>query len=205
MRIGVFGGSFDPIHTGHLILAETAREAAALDEIRFVPVATNPLKPDGPRASNRQRAEMIRLAIGGHTGFTLDEIELKREGISYTVDTLAEFHQQNPGDEWFLIMGSDSLRQFDRWKDAARICELAIPLVAPRHGSEIDLDLFRPWTSESRMQEIREHAFAFPRIELSSTELRERIGQSRSIRYRTPRSVECYIDQANLYAPPTQN
>ncbi len=201
MRIGVFGGSFDPVHYGHLILAEAAREAAGLDRILMMPTATSPLKPDGPQAGDRQRLEMLGLAIGGNPSLEVCDIELQREGISYTIDTLLQLQQDHPADQLFLLIGSDSLQQFQRWKDPARICELAIPLVAARHGSPADLNLLAPLVDASRMQDIQKYAFEFPRIEISSSGLRQRIAAGQSIRYRLPRSVESYIENAKLYQP----
>ena len=198
-RIGIFGGCFDPIHMGHLILADYARESAALDRVVFIPAATSPLKPAGTVATNRQRLEMVSLAIGGNPNFDVDDFELQRDGISYTVDTLDEFSRRFPDAELFLIMGADSLEQFAKWKNPRQICELATLLVGARYGSEVDLDLLVSFASEDRMKAIRSAAFEFPRIEISSTGLRNRIGSRKSIRYRTPRSVEAYIENAKLY------
>jgi nicotinate-nucleotide adenylyltransferase len=198
-RIGVFGGSFDPVHIGHLILADFAREAAGLDRILFIPAAISPFKPDGTSASNRQRQEMLGLAIAGNPAFAVDEIELQREGVSYTVATLEVLHERLAGDELFLLIGSDSLQQFSRWKNPARICQLATLLVGARHGSPVDLEGLRPFADAGQMKAIGESGFEFPRIEISSTELRQRVAAGKSIRYRTPRSVEAYIEHARLY------
>lgn len=199
MKLGIFGGSFDPVHFGHLMLADAAREAAGLDQVIFVPADISPLKPDGPRAKDRQRLEMLQLALGGNESFTLSEMELKRDGISYTVDTLEQLHAERPDDELFLMVGADSLQDFGKWKDTRRICELAIPLVAARHGSSANLDRLSEFVNADRLAEIKAHAFEFPIIELSSTELRQRVAAGQSIRYRTPRAVECYIQNAKLY------
>ncbi len=198
-RIGVFGGSFDPVHIGHLILADFAREAAALDRILFIPASKSPLKPIGTVATNRQRLEMLSLAIGGNRHFEVDDVELLRDGVSYTVDTLEALQQKFPNDELFLIMGSDSLEQFSQWKQPQRICELATPLVGARHGSKIDLSVLASFVNAARLKAIESAAFEFPRIEISSTDLRHRIAAQTSIRYRTPHSVEAYIENARLY------
>ncbi len=200
MRIGIFGGSFDPVHYGHLILADVARETAGLDRVLFVPAARSPLKPDPPVARDRQRLEMLGLALAGNPAFETSDIELQRDGISYTVDTLESLRQDHPESELFLLIGADSLEQFYLWKDPRRICELAIPLVAARHGSTADLGLLAPLVDQPRMEQIEKFAFEFPRVEISSTRLRERLATGKSIRYRLPRSVESYIENAKLYA-----
>ena len=199
MKLGIFGGSFDPIHQGHLILAECALEAAQLDQILFVPADISPLKPDGPRATDRQRMEMLQLATGGNPKFSISRMELDREGVSYTVDTLEAIHQQQPEDELFLLMGADSLESLDQWKDVPRICDLAIPLVAMRPGHDADLNQLSPFVSGERLDVIKGHAFESPLIQISSSQLRKNIMAGTSVRYRTPRSVECYLQNAKLY------
>lgn len=199
MKLGIFGGSFDPIHQGHLILAECAMEAAQLDQILFVPADISPLKPEGPRATDRQRMEMLQLATGGNSKFSISRMELDREGTSYTVDTLEAIHQEQPQDELFLLIGADSLQSFEKWKDVSRICELAIPLVAMRPGYDGDLSQLESFVSRERLEVIKNHAFKSPLIEISSSQLRKHIMAGTSVRYRTPRSVECYLQNAKLY------
>src|SRR6187200_183052 len=109
MRLGVFGGAFDPVHYGHLILAEQCREQARLDEVWFVPAARHPFKAGTTAAAFDRRAEMVRLAVAGHPAFRVNEMEKDRPGLSYTADTLDEFRRQNPDDELFLLVGSDTL------------------------------------------------------------------------------------------------
>lgn len=181
------------------MLADYAMEVAGLDQVMFIPADTSPLKPDGPRAKDRQRLEMLQLALGGNESFVLSNMEIQREGVSYTVDTLEAIHAERPDDELFLLVGADSLEDFGQWKNARRICQLAIPLVAARHGSSADLHQLSGFVSAARLDEIKRYSFEFPRIEISSTDLRERIAGCRSIRYRTPRAVECYIQNAKLY------
>lgn len=199
MKLGIFGGSFDPVHFGHLILADCAREAADLDQIIFVPAATSPLKPEGPQARDKQRVEMLQLALGGNEHFQLSKVELERDGVSFTIDTLEVIGNEYPQAELFLIVGADSLEDFGRWKEVQRLCQMAIPLVGARRGSNADLEQLTEWVTPERFEQIRQYAFEFPWIELSSTELRERLAAGKSIRYRTPRSVECYIQNAKLY------
>ena len=132
MRIGILGGSFDPVHQGHLIIAEQCREAARLDQVWWLPCATQPLKEFRPRASDRQRVEMLELAIAGHPEFSVCRLELDRGGTSFAVDTLEQLQQEHAGDQLFWIMGDDSLETFSQWKSPARFCQLATPVVAAR-------------------------------------------------------------------------
>lgn len=200
MRIALFGGSFDPIHLGHLILAERCREQARLDHVIFVPSDTGPHKPDGPKANDKQRLETIRLALSGHEPFVVSDTEIKRGGVSYTVDTLTEMAKLYEGDELFFLMGADSLEGFHSWKEPERICELAIPLVVNRPGSaDADLDQFAPLVTAERLEQIKQHAVVAPLIDISSTEIRRRAESGESIRFLTPRAVEKYIETQKMY------
>ena len=120
-RVGVFGGSFDPIHMGHLILAEQCRQQGQLDEVLFIPAAQNPQKENGAVATDRQRVEMVDLAIGGHQGFLRSSIEIERGGESFTVDTLKQLADEMPEAELFLIIGGDSLNSFSTWHEPEEI------------------------------------------------------------------------------------
>ena len=203
MRIGVFGGSFDPIHFGHLLVAEQCREQAKLDKVLFVPAAQSPLKESSPTASDRQRIDMVSLAIAGHSSFEISTIEIDRGDKSYTVETLTQLKKERPDDQLFLIIGQDSLQTFDRWKEPKKICELATPLVVARPDSEntesVDLNLLKPFTSDSMFEELTSLAIAARLIDISSTDIRRRIGDGNSIRFLTTRSVEKYIETAKLY------
>ena len=198
-RVGVFGGSFDPIHVGHLMLAEFCRDAARLDEVRFIPAAQAPHK-DRAEASNQSRLEMLRLATLGNPHFVIDECELHRGGRSFTVDTLEDLASRIPDDELFLLMGSDSLSDFPTWRMPERICELATPLVVHRGGTDSpDWSALEELVSPERLAEIARMAVGFPAVEISSSEMRNRIGLGRSIRYFVPRAVEEYIRHQRLY------
>ena len=200
MRIGLFGGSFDPVHYGHLLLAEYCREQSKLDEVLFMPAATSPHKSDQQPADAKARLEMLRLAIGGHPAFAFSELELNRGGVSYTVDTLATLHEKTPDAEWFFLMGGDSLADLPTWRDPQRICELATPVVVGRHGwAEPDYSGLAQFVDGGRLAEIQRHYVEMPVIELSSTEIRRRVQQGLSIRYQVPRSVEKYIETHGLY------
>ena len=199
MRIGIFGGSFDPVHLGHLLLAEYCREQASLDQVLFVPLFQSPTKPVGPVAKHKQRCEMLKLALGGHPAFQVCDCEIERAGISYTVDTLTELSAQRPDDEFFLLLGADSLESFPNWKDPEGICRLAMPLVGARRGSDCCLEPLKPFLDEVRFQQVLQSKIDFPWIEISSTEIRNAICASCSIRYRVPRSVEMFIETQHLY------
>jgi nicotinate-nucleotide adenylyltransferase len=204
-RLGIFGGSFNPVHYGHLLLAETCREQARLDEVWFVPNALSPLKQDQPPAAAKHRVEMLHLAIGGHESFRLSTTELDRGGISYTVDTLAEIAAQQPASELYFLMGGDSLVDLPKWRDPQRICELALPLVVRRHGSpEPRYDVFASLLTAERLELVRQMTVDMPIIELSASDLRRRAAAGLSLRYRTPRAVEKYIDTHRLYVEAAQ-
>lgn len=200
MRLGIFGGSFNPVHYGHLLLAETCREQARLDEVWFVPNAISPLKQDQPPAGDKHRVEMLKLAIGGHESFRLCTLEIDRGGISYTVDTLDQIAKEQPAADLYFLMGADSLVDLPKWREPERICELAMPLVVRRHGSpEPRWEMLDALLGPERLELVRQMTVDMPIIELSSRELRHRAAGGLSLRFRTPRSVEKYIETHSLY------
>lgn len=199
-RLGLFGGSFDPIHIGHLLIAEYAREQFGLTEVRFIPAAISPLKQDSPPTDAKHRVEMVRLAIGGNAHFKLDERELKRVGPSYTVETLAEIKSEAPEAELFFIMGADSLADLPAWREPERICQLAYLAIALRGGRPApDLDQLRRYLPQDQIATAAEHILALPQLEISSTDIRQRIRNGKSIRYQVPAAVDAYIAAAKLY------
>lgn len=200
MRLGIFGGSFDPVHYGHLLLAECCREQALLDQVWFMPAAVSPHKRVGPAASPSQRIDMLRLATGGHEPFLVSTLEIDRGGISFTVDTLEAIRREQPNAELFLLMGADSLADLPTWREPARICELAIPLVARRAGAaEPNYAALSKLVSPERLEAIRGHRVEMPTMDLSASDLRRRAAANQSLRYRTPRAVEMYIETQRLY------
>jgi nicotinate-nucleotide adenylyltransferase len=204
MRLGIFGGSFDPVHYGHLLLAESAREQLALDEVWLIPAAVSPFKVGQEQAPAKARLEMLELALAGSEHLRASPLEIDRGGISYTVDTLAEIARQQPGAKLFLLMGADSLRDFPKWRGPAQICELATPAVVRRGGApDPDIGGLVAIVSPERLAEIRAAQVQMPLIELSSTDLRARAAAGQSLRYRTPRAVEKYIETHRLYRLPT--
>jgi nicotinate-nucleotide adenylyltransferase len=204
MRLGVYGGSFDPIHLGHLLLAESCREAAGLQEVWFVPAAQSPHKQGRTTTAAHHRLEMVRLAIQGRQDFIVCSEEIDRGGISYTVDTLEWIQARRPEAELFLLLGADSLVDLPRWRSPQRICELALPLVVDRPGSKApDLEVLTPLVPAPRLQAARSSLVEMPQIGISSSVLRERVAQGRSIRYQTPEAVVDYIHSHGLYRRPT--
>ena len=202
-RIGIVGGSFDPIHMGHLLIAEFARETLQLDKVVFVPAAHSPLKSDTPAADDKQRVEMLQLAINANPAFEVDRRELEREGKSYTVTTLQDFKHDHPGAELCFVMGGDSLSTFDQWREPDRICQLAFVAVLQRGGWEnVDRKLLLPHLPVEDQADVEAHFIQAPQIEISSTEIRKRIAERRSVRYQLPAAVAAYIDAQGLYVDP---
>ncbi len=200
MRVGIFGGTFDPVHYGHLLLAETCREQCRLDQVQFMPASIPPHKQQWRLTSAPRRLEMLRLAIAGHAAFVISELEIERGGVTYTVDTLTTLRERLPLDELFFLMGADSLRDLPGWRQAARICELAVPVVVRRRDTpEPDFGVLGDMVSASRLDEIRSHQVQMPLVEFSSTAIRQAVAAGRSIRYQTPRAVEMYIHTQGLY------
>ncbi len=202
-RIGILGGSFDPIHIGHLLMAEYAREQLQLSEVRFIPAAISPLKQDKQPTDAKHRVEMIRLAIGGNSHFKLDERELRREGPSYTVDTLTDLKSEFPASELVFIMGADSLADLQAWREPERICQLAFLAIAARGGQPApDVEQLRRYLPQDQVAGAAEHILNLPQLEISSTDLRARVLSGRTIRYQVPAAVEAYIAAAKLYTSP---
>jgi len=200
LRIGILGGSFDPIHLGHLWIAEAALESLQLDQIRWIPAAVSPLKPAGTVATDRDRLQMLRLATSGCENYFVDDCEIERRGVSYTVDTLSELHTAHPTAELFLIVGSDSLASFQQWHQPERILRIATLAVVQRSGgAKIDFSVLESLADPERIEQFRQSVISMPLIELSSTEIRQRIAAGRSIRFRVPHAVRAYIDAEKLY------
>jgi len=196
MRIGIFGGTFDPLHNGHLVLAEQCREQCRLDEVWFVPAAIPPHKQDLVISPAKTRCDMIEFGISGNPQFKLCRVELDRPGLSYTVTTLQQIHDEDPTRELFLLVGADSIRDLPTWRQPDRILQLAT-IVAVNRGSaaptEAQRQALQP-TIASRIQFV-----GMPGIEISSTDIRQRVTSGQSIRYLVPRAVETYIHQNRVY------
>jgi nicotinate-nucleotide adenylyltransferase len=199
MRVGIFGGTFDPVHLGHLILAEQCRVQARLDEVWFVPSHSPPHK-DKNVTRFEQRCDMLELAVAGHhPAFRIDRTERDLEPPSYTVRTLDHLHARHPGTEFFLLLGSDCLPDFPGWFEPHRIVALAGLVVVPRPGVML-------WTADRLalalgvgVSAVRFQLVACPPIDLASRELRRSVADGLSIRYMVPRAVEEYIRERKLY------
>ena len=204
MRIGVYGGSFDPVHLGHLLLAECCREQAGLDRVLFVPAATQPHKQDRRLADPQHRIDMLRLATGGHPAFDVATLEIDRGGVSYTVDTLASLRAAHPDDELCLLLGPDALAGLPTWREPRRIADLAT-LVAVERETLDDLSAAAAAAGLSdllgaeRLATLLDRRVRMPAIGIRASDLRAAVAAGRSIRYRTPRAVEAFIATHGLY------
>lgn len=199
-RIGIFGGSFDPVHRGHLLLAECCWQQAGLDRVEFIPTAQQPLKPRGPVASEADRLAMLRLAIADRPEYGVSTIEIDRGGVSYTVETLRALQQAQPGAELFFLMGADSLADFIHWREPATICELATPLVVRRAGSPLPaFEALAPLVSAERFAAIRAQEVEMPATPISSSGIRRLIAERGEWRSLVPERVAEYIEERGLY------
>jgi nicotinate-nucleotide adenylyltransferase len=202
MRIGIFGGTFDPVHLAHLIMAEQCREQGQLDQVWFVPAARPPHKQGRSYTPFAQRVEMLALAIAGQPAFRVNELEKDRPGPSYTADTLAALRRQHPEDAFFLLVGSDTLADLPHWHEPTRVIESAGLLVWLRpnwpalSADELRARLQLPESVPLSLQVVRG-----PLIDISSSDLRLRASAGRSLRYLVPRAVECYLQEKHLYQP----
>ncbi len=199
-RIGVFGGTFDPIHIGHLLMAEYAREALGLLKVHFIPAHIAPHKLDRPATDEKMRLEMLKLSIGGNPNFVADDRELRRGGTSYTVDTLQELKAEFPEADLVFLMGADSLAELHTWREPARICELAFVAVIARGGqAPPDLKQLERYLPAGNRHDLASHLVRMPQLEISSTEIRTRITAGKSVRYQLHPAVEAYIAANRIY------
>jgi nicotinate-nucleotide adenylyltransferase len=193
VRVGLLGGTFDPIHLGHLRAAESAREILGLDLVAVVPSGEPPHRT-GPRASPLDRFTMACLASAGHPQFTVWDVELKRSGPSYTVDTLAALHDERPGDELVLLVGSDTWPEMTGWHEPERLFALAEVAVMDRPGRSIE-SVVAPFPGSRGVTRV-----GGPVLPISATSIRERVRRGESVRYLVPGPVAEYIARRRLYA-----
>jgi nicotinate-nucleotide adenylyltransferase len=186
MRLGLLGGSFNPIHHGHLISATRAAEAAKLDRVLFIPAAVSPLKNGDDLAPDPDRWAMLGLALRGNRLFAASDLELRRGGVSYTVDTLRELKRRTKAG-LFWILGADAARLRPRWKSIDEVRRLAAFIILPRPGDSIPPKMPKDYIVKA------------PLVEISSSEIRERIRKGLSVRYLVPDSVERYLRRKGLY------
>ena len=197
-KIGLLGGTFDPIHIGHLLIAEDAREALGLDTVVFIPAGRPWLKANQSVTDPQHRLAMVGLAIGPNPHFQVSDIEVRRQGPTYTVDTLEQLQQDySPNAEKFLILGMDSLNELARWRSPERLFDLCVVVGVSRPGQEeIDID---------KLESIAEGAsgkivlISGPSVGISGTNIRDRVVHGKSIKYRVPVDVESYILEHGLY------
>ena len=187
MKIGILGGTFNPIHIGHLILAQEVQEKLRLDRIIFVPTYLPPHKDNSDIAPAAARLEMIESAIGGNKYFSVSDIEIKRDGRSYTIDSLKEFKKLYPADELYFITGSDLLKYLDDWKDLAEIIQMVKFVVATRPG--YSLNAIPSYIS----------TVAIRAVDVSAFEIRRCVKENKSFRYLVTDTVFDYINQKGLY------
>ena len=197
-KTGIMGGTFNPIHIGHLLLAENAKEAAGLDEILFVPSGQPYMKSGMEIADKWMRLEMTRLAISDNSSFVLSSIEVEREGNSYTCETLELLRKEDPETEFFFIVGADSLFAMESWKNPEIIFSDCTILAAVRDGKDND-DLKEQIAYLGKKYEARVGLVPMREISFSSTDIRDRIRKGRSIRYMVPDQVAEYIKKYRLY------
>jgi len=205
MRIGIFGGSFDPVHQGHLVVAECCREQARLDRVVFVPTAIQPFKQDRHPVAGQHRAEMLGLAVGGNPAFEVSTLELDRGGVSYTVETLAALRATHGTDELLLILGPDALASLPDWRDPTRILELARLIAVERDGLDdaaavVAAPRLAALLGSEGARRVVADKVVVPALGIRASDLRALVKAGKSIRYRTPRAVERYIAAHGLYA-----
>ncbi|MEP7066129.1 MAG: nicotinate-nucleotide adenylyltransferase [Gemmatimonadota bacterium] len=190
MRLGVLGGTFDPPHIGHVLAASDACEALALDKLLFVPAKVPPYKSRTVQASPEQRLKMLELTLGDDSRFAASRLELDRDGLSFTIDTLEALARETPEAAMFMLIGEDLATQIASWRDAARIADLAtiVVLVRATMATQSSLEFTLPMKKLSTR-----------RIELSSTEIRERVKAGRSIHGFVTDAVAAFINAAGLY------
>lgn len=187
MKLGIFGGTFDPIHLGHLRAAETAREAVGLDQVAFVPAARSPYK-GAPVSPALDRYAMVALATSGHDAFVASDLELQREAPSYTVDTVRALRQARPQDALFLIVGGDSVAELPAWRDSARIFAECTVLAVARPGRPA------PTQADDNVTWVEG-----PALPVSATDVRARVREGHGIRFLVPDAVADYIAKRGLY------
>ena len=199
MRTALFGGSFDPIHHGHLILAREAMEQLALDRIVFIPAAQSPFKLDRTPAPPPLRLAMVCAAIAGEPQFECDDSEVNREGPNFTVDTVEAWRAKAPHDDLFLLIGEDNVRELPKWRRYEELCEMVEFIVFGRDPTVPPCDFTFVTFDVSHRTPPREMPVIQRRVDISATEVRKRVAQGRSIRYLVPEAVREIIETHRLY------
>lgn len=197
-KVGVMGGTFNPVHIGHLMLAEWAMEAAGLDKVLFIPAGCPYMKDNGEIVDGQQRLHMVDLAIGARDDFLSSDMEIRRNGYTYTYETLEQLKKENPDTDYYFIMGADCLFSLENWAHPERLLQACTLIAAARNGSPTEA-----LEAKCRELEARFHGsirlLSFLSMEISSSEIRSRVKNGRSIRYMVPDPVIAYIEKNQLY------
>lgn len=195
-RLGIMGGTFDPVHAGHLVCAEQAREVLKLDAVVFIPTGRPAFKLDRPVTDGEERLEMLRAAMAGNDGFVVSALEVERPGVTYAVDTLRELRAALPeGTELVFITGADAALTLPRWHKSEDLSDLAAFGVATRPGYELDVAALADLST--RGFDIR--PFVVTGLDISSSDVRRRVSEGRTVRYLVPEPVRAMIEEKHLY------
>ena len=197
MRLGIFGGTFDPIHLGHLLTAEAVLEGLFLDKVIFIPASIPPHKTDKFVTPPEKRMDMTRLGTAYNENFAVSDIELKRKGPSYSVDTVSELKNRYPDGEFFFIIGSDAINDIATWHEAKKLIASCNFAAVTRAGKPLNREYLREYFGELAHTNITE--VKTPQIEISSTDIRRRIGEGKNISYMVTKEVAEYIKREGLY------
>jgi nicotinate-nucleotide adenylyltransferase len=190
LKLGIFGGSFDPVHLGHLLVAQAAIEELGLDRLFFIPAAQSPFKPENQPAPTPARLQLLRLALAGRTNCEIDEQEIRRGGVSYTIDTLRDYAKGFPGAELFYLIGADHAAKLDKWREPDELSRLAEFVVIPRPGEPV-VEFPKPFRGRILK--------GFP-IEISSSQIRARVKSGLPVDHLVPPFVADAIRAAGLYS-----
>ncbi len=200
MRIGIFGGTFNPVHTGHLIIAQDLMVQKKLDRIIFIPSNNPPHKTQSHILHAKTRLEMLRLAVEDNDRFYVDDIETKRQGYSYTIDTMTALAKRFNNDTLYFIIGADSLFEIHLWKDAHTLIESFLFLIAQRQAHEITQESMQTIALPKHLKDkLKKGIVSTPVIDISATTIRQRCKNNKPIRYLVPEKVRVYIEEHNLF------
>lgn len=197
-RLGIMGGTFDPIHYGHLVAAETARTEFGLDSVLFIPTGTPPHKVERKVTDAELRFQMVEMCVSDNSYFSISRIELEREGPSYTIDTLRTLSDLFPEQELYFITGTDALKEMFTWREPGEIIKLARIIGASRPGYDAS-ELFSFIYARYPVTRDRVVKFEVPALAISSTDIRQRTSKGKSIRYLLPERVRLFIKENSLY------
>ncbi len=204
-KIGIFGGTFNPVHIGHLIIAQEIMMAKKLDQIRFLPNANPPHKSKTKLIDASDRFAMLKLAIEGYDSFVVDDYEMHHDGYSYTIDTMSHFENVFENTQLYFIIGADSLLELPLWKNAQELVDRFSFIVALRRGADLNRTVFEQLPFEKRLQEkLKDSIVQTPVIDIASSQIRNRIEQGLPIRYMVHDKVMRYIEEHNLYGDATK-